>query len=1107
MSTDPVADPLETATTGDLGLKLLEVVRDLLDSVVTLGSAEQVDAVLRLLSWDPELLQVSEPIAGGVARVDEALRPLRAAVDLQRAPAIPEITSALATATPKIAGLVEAVNAWSPPPGAPPGTTDVLVADLLKGLPWSSFAARFPISTLALRLAGALVDEPVGELRLADGTLLRAGGSRLVVDPNAFARLLRDPLGALRVRLLDDGSGGRRSPAAVSDLVASLVTDPLMLAGVPTRYPLRPDQVPAALAVSDAASRLLAVRIPFTDSASSVPSELRLIAGLTDDTGGEGLGLLVAADGSLSTKVRAGSGVLTAHLQVGDEPVLVTGRGVRLARPGSTGLPSVSLTVGYGSGELVPVVRLGVAGGTRFEVDHVAVEIKGSFDGQVPDVGASVALTGMRLVIQASEGDGFLATALGGRAIESTFDLGLAWSFAKGLQIRGAASLPVELAINADLGPIHVNSVWLALRVAADGSTPAITLELAASISLGLGPFAASVDRIGLAGRLTFPPQPGNIGPGQLDLAFKPPVGVGIAIDTLEVSGGGFLFLDSGAGRYAGVFELTLLDVVSVKAVALISTKLPDGRPGFALLIMITAEGFTPVPLGLGFELTGVGGLLALNRTVDADAVRGGLRDGVLDSILFVKDPAHNATRLLATLDRVFPAAPDRLLIGPLAEISWASPPILHIRLALLLEVPQPIRAVLVAAVSVTLPHQQDAVVELHVDAIGVLDLARGELALDASLHHSRLLSFTLSGDLALRLSWGAAPTFLLSVGGFHPQFPPPAGLRPLNRVALSLTGSDNPRVRMEAYLALTSNSIQLGARVSLYAEAGGFGIDGGGAFDALVQWSPFHVDVAFQAWVRVFGPTGTLLAARVAVDVSGPGPWHVTGVVELQVLFVTVKVGVDLSVGDAASQRPIETADVAALLWEQVSRTASWQATLAGSVAPGVTLRPASSDADPAASPLVVHPLATLTLRQQVVPLATPIARVGARLPKHGTRSYHLDVVVPPGVLVDGVNELFAPAQFVEVAEDAKLLGPAFAPLPAGVSLRPETARVAAQDGVAATDLTFETLEVTDLDQPATIGTPADAVAASALPGAHAGEASRRADGRVRAGWQVVAS
>src|SRR5438445_9716067 len=108
--------------------------------------------------------------------------------------------------------------------------------------------------------------------------------------------------------------------------------------------------------------------------------------------------------------------------------------------------------------------------------------------------------------------------------------------------------------------------------------------------------------------------------------------------------------------------------------------------------------------------------------------------------------------------------------------------------------------------------------------------------------------------------------------------------------MSLSLTGGNNPRVRLESYVAITSNTIQMGAFASVYAEAGGFGIDGGGAFDALFAWSPFALDVMFQAWVRIFGPSGTLLAARIAVAVTGPTPWHITGVAEIQLLFFTIK-------------------------------------------------------------------------------------------------------------------------------------------------------------------------------------------------------------------------
>jgi hypothetical protein len=485
----------------------------------------------------------------------------------------------------------------------------------------------------------------------------------------------------------------------------------------------------------------------------------------------------------------------------------------------------------------------------------------------------------------------------------------------------------------------------------------------------------------------------------------------------------------------------------------------------------------------MGFTLTGIGGLVALNRTIDVEAVRRGLGSGLLDSVLFAKDPVANADGVLATLDQVFPLARDRLLIGPLAEISWGSPPVVKVRLALLLEVPQPLRAVLLAALSVLLPDPHEAVVELHVDAIGVLDLGRGQLALDASLHHSRLWKFQLTGDMALRLDWGDDPTFLLSIGGFHPRFTPPAGLRRLERITFSLSGSDNPRIRFESYMAVTSNTIQLGARVALRAEKGGFGVDGGGAFDALVQWSPFGLAVLFEAWVKVFSPVGTLFGARLKVDVTGPQPWHVKGSISFDVLWWTITAGVDFTIGDPLPPAPLDTVDVAALLATELARSQSWSATLPPGVAPGVTL--AAADGDGAggggngADDMLVHPLGTVSVRQKVVPLGARVTRMGAQRPRGGARSYDLDVDGPAGVTGAALTEQFALAQYTDLTEDQKLSAPSFTRLPAGLSFGPAAAHGLPSDRAVTTDLTFETLDLTDLDAPASPGAaPAPAAA-----------------------------
>ena len=79
-------------------------------------------------------------------------------------------------------------------------------------------------------------------------------------------------------------------------------------------------------------------------------------------------------------------------------------------------------------------------------------------------------------------------------------------------------------------------------------------------------------------------------------------------------TGGGFLRYIEAEERYEGMLELEYEEEISLKAIGLLTTRLPDGRPGFSLLIIITAE-FNPIQLGLGFTLNGVGGLLGLNRT------------------------------------------------------------------------------------------------------------------------------------------------------------------------------------------------------------------------------------------------------------------------------------------------------------------------------------------------------------------------------------------------------------------------------------------------------------------------------------------------------------
>ncbi len=733
-----------------------------------------------------------------------------------------------------------------------------------------------------------------------------------------------------------------------------------------------------------------------------------------------------------------------------------------------------------------PWIVIGTADGPRVEVAQLYLGAR--VHGTIGDpelivelgTGPDPAPAKVTIVLQTDASDGFLGTLLGSQTHRIDLGLLLRWSSKTGLSLSGSPGLSVTVPVGAAAGGIRVDSVTVTLGALPTGSGPA---GQGARISVGLngsgalGPFAVALTDVGVALDAGPAAAPADRTLGDLALRFglKPPSGVGIAITSPAVSGGGYLKVDPQTGTYAGIAELTLVGTVSVKAIGILTTTLPDGGSGFALLILITAQGFTPIQLGMGFTLTGIGGLIALNRTVNADVVRNGLGSGLLDSVLFVQDPVHNADRVIRTLDQVFPIARDRLVVGPLAEISWGTPTLITMRVAVLLDLPQPVRAIILAAVTVKLPKPDAAVVELHIDAIGVLDLGKGQLALDASLHDSRILSFTISGDFAFRLDWGTSPSFLLSVGGFHPRFTPPPGIRPLKRVALMLTTGDTPRVRFEAYLAVTPNTLQMGARASISLSTSGFAIEGGGSFDALIQWSPFELQVDLSAWVKVTAGGSTLLSLKLDLHVTGPTPWHLSGKASFSILFWDIDIPVDLTIGSSSTAAAaVEVADVAALIWSAVSDPASWQATLPASAAPGATIVGAATSGR-----VLAHPLAVVSVRQNVAPLDTTISRVGARVAATGSQSYHLDLTLGAGVHSAAVTDLFAPAQYNDLSDDDALGTPSFLAMPSGWSIAPENA---ASSGPSIACLAVvDTIDITDLDQPGVLGDPAAAVVSGA--------------------------
>ncbi|MEA2549640.1 MAG: hypothetical protein QOE42_2238, partial [Chloroflexota bacterium] len=314
----------------------------------------------------------------------------------------------------------------------------------------------------------------------------------------------------------------------------------------------------------------------------------------------------------------------------------LSGVGVVIRPPGRaeallnlTGAFRASLGIRERTNRATENILVGSPGGTRLAVEGLgATWFLGNRDGTL-DLGVEGEARLIRLVIAPGEGDGFLQRVMAGQHVEVTANAALGYSLQRGFTFRGGGQLAVELSTHIELGPIEVQGVRIALAPSATD----IGIDIGALLRLSLGPVTALVENIGLHASVAL--HDGNLGPADLSVGFKPPTGLGLAIDAGPVKGGGYLSFDPAQGEYAGALELTVANFLSVKAIGLITTRMPSGEAGFALLIVIIAEFNPGLQLGFGFTLLGVGGILGLNRVVALDSLVAGVRTGALNSVLF----------------------------------------------------------------------------------------------------------------------------------------------------------------------------------------------------------------------------------------------------------------------------------------------------------------------------------------------------------------------------------------------------------------------------------------------------------------------------------------
>lgn len=696
-----------------------------------------------------------------------------------------------------------------------------------------------------------------------------------------------------------------------------------------------------------------------------------------------------------------------------------------------------------------PFLLLGQAGGSRLQVQEVAFStganlIYNSSTNEATGSGFVEAdMKDGKLVINLSESDGFISNILQGINLESDFGFTIGVDSTEGFYFVGSSSLVIQLPVHIDLSVIEVNGINLQLVPQSD----LIKVNLGSNLKFNLGPLNGSIEDIGVSSAFEFVSNnSGNLGPVDFTIGFNPPNGVGLSVDAGAVKGGGYLYFDFDREEYAGALELVFSEWIALRAIGLITTKMPDGSKGFSMLIIITVEFGTGIQLGFGFTLLGVGGLLGLNRIVNIEPLKDGIRTGAVESVMFPQDIIANAPRIISDLRKFFPPQKDIFLIGPMAKIGWGTPTLISVSIGIIMEIPS-VNITILGVIKVVLPDEKADVLRLQVNFIGRIEPSNKQLWFYAELFDSRVLFITLEGGMGLLVNWGDNANFVVSVGGFHPRYnPPPLPFPEPPRIAVAILNTSYAKVRIEAYFAVTSNSVQFGAKAELYFGVSEFKIEGFLAFDALFQFDPFFFSfsISTSLSVKVFGVG--LFSVGFSGLLEGPTPWYIEGKGKISLLFFKIKVPFDHTWGNEEDTK-LDPIEVFPLIEKELNALTNWEARLPKSSNILVSLRKLGESAE---DKLVLHPVGTLRVSQRKLPLNFNLDKVGNQRPSD-VNKLNVKAAINGGdnLSLSDIEEKFAIGQFKDLNESKRMSSPAFEPLDSGIEIAVEGEQVKTSQAV----------------------------------------------------------
>ena len=338
--------------------------------------------------------------------------------------------------------------------------------------------------------------------------------------------------------------------------------------------------------------------------------------------------------------------------------------------------------------------------------------------------------------------------------------------------------------------------------------------------------------------------------------------------------------------------------------------------------------------------------------------------------------------------------------------------------------------------------------IRLQLDLQGTVDFARGRVSIDISVVEGRILGvFRLSGDAAFRSITSGEGAVVFSAGGFYPGFDPrPIEVGPLRRLSF---GPDLPipgfSLRVEGYLAATSNTFQVGGRLDATFDAVLITARGALGLDALVQFRPFHFNARVFGQFSVEALGRTFCGITIEGTIDGPGPISLAARLTIETFLKDIHWSETFTFGDGSADR---VEGVGSLLDALASRALD----------PGSLKASAPDDHDVVLAPrraapaapierVVVAPLGDLMWSQRHTPLGILCDRF-ENTPLEPRGQGAVASVAAPALSLGEVKDPFAPGSHSDLPESQALHVPPFEQLISGlrIGFKPAPGTVADQ-------------------------------------------------------------